>query len=132
MPDGHFGREKNVSVMTDYDAYIGLDVHEDSVSVAVAEARRLGEVCLNGTIANEADMSSNLVRKLGDRHGLVESVHQAGPCGYNVFREVVVFDLIAGSSRQVIPRAPMQWQKNDTRDAVMLARLLRAGELTCV
>jgi hypothetical protein len=40
MAGGHFGREKDVSVMSDYDAYIGLDVHKDSISVAVAEAGR--------------------------------------------------------------------------------------------
>lgn len=31
MAGGHFGREKDVSVMSDYDAYIGLDIHKDSL-----------------------------------------------------------------------------------------------------
>jgi transposase len=111
--------------------YVGLDVHKATIAVAVADEGR-GEVRKYGTIRNSPEAVLKLVRQLGSAERLV-CCYEAGPCGYGLQRQLAglgaVCTVVAPS---LIPTRPGDRVKTDQRDAVKLARLLRAGELTSV
>ena len=74
-----------------------------------------------------------LIRKLVSRGGELRFVYEAGPCGYEIYRYLsgqgFNCTVVAPS---LIPRKAGSRIKTDRRDAEMLARLHRAGELTPV
>lgn len=74
--------------MKELNAFVGLGVHKERISVAVAEAERGGEVRSLGSVANSVDALNRLVRRLTDRFAEVEFVQEAGPCGYGVHRHL--------------------------------------------
>ena len=119
--------------MDGYRGYVGLDVHRDTIAVAVAWPGR-EEPEYRGVVPNRRSSLLRLVRRLQGRHGeAVSFAYEAGPCGYGVYREIIQ----TGHDCQVvapslIPRKPGDRVKTDRRDAVSLARLHRAGELTAV
>src|SRR3954468_8518981 len=79
--------------MSEFNAYVGLDVHKDSISVAIAEAGRDGEVRHWGVIRNTPEAVARLARKLVERHRAVEFAYEAGPCGYTLYRHLTASGL---------------------------------------
>ena len=113
--------------------YVGLDVHKDSISVAIGTTGRDREVRFYGAIGGDPTSLSRLVKKLASKNKELRFVYEAGPCGYEVYRYLTSkgYDCSVVSPSH-IPRNPSQRIKTDRRDAVTLARLHRAGELTSV
>ena len=60
-------------------AYIGLDVHKETLAVAIAAPERLGEVRYYGTINNEAQAVRRLFQKLQGLYGNILSCYCSCP-----------------------------------------------------
>jgi len=115
--------------------YIGLDVHKDSITIAIAEPDLKGEIRLFGTITNDLQALEKALNRIRKAHpgAILEIAYEAGPCGFGIARrlkQLKVSCLVAAPS--LIPKQPGAPFKTDKRDARGLARLLRAGELTAV
>jgi transposase len=113
--------------------YLGFDVHAENIAVALAEAGRDGEVRNYGEIPNTFHSVEKLLRKLGHPDKELRVCYEAGPCGFVLARFLkkkgIACDVIAPS---LTPKGSGDKIKTDRRDARMLARLHRAGELTAV
>ncbi len=117
-----------------YPAYLGLDVHKETIPWAVAiEGRSSPQY--RGEIANRPNKVLKLVEKLNQEFGgeVLLWCYEAGPCGYQLHRQL----LNLGHDCQVVAPSKIPKQagdriKTDRRDAIKLARLLRSGDLTGV
>src|SRR3954451_10648141 len=111
--------------------FVGLDTSKLKIAVAWAEEGRQGEVRLLGEIDNTPEAVRHLVGKLAGRHSEVLFCYEAGPTGYGLQRQICALGhdcaVIASS---LIPKRPGERVKTNRRDAITLARLHRAGELT--
>ncbi|HXJ63260.1 MAG TPA: IS110 family transposase [Actinomycetota bacterium] len=110
--------------------HLGLDVHKDSISVAVLEPEREGAEV--DRIFNDEYSVRHLIARFPEPHDL-RVCYEAGPTGYDLQRLLtslgVPCDVVAPS---LIPKAPGDRVKTDRRDARRLARLHRAGELVAI
>jgi transposase len=107
--------------------FVGLDVHADSIAVAVADGHGVRSL---GVIPNSPDAVRKLVRKLGPAKDL-KVCYEAGPCGYVLYWQLVelgvLCDVVAPT---LIPMKVGDRVKTDRRDAEKLARCYRNGDLS--
>jgi len=112
--------------------YVGLDVHKATIAVAVARPGR-GEPEYHGTIVNSDAAVRKLLKQLSRPGESLSFCYEAGPCGYGLYRDLTALGHgCAVVAPSLIPRKAGERLKTDRRDALMLARLHRAGELTAV
>lgn len=113
--------------------FIGPDVRKATISVAVARGKRGGEVRHWGTAPHRPDHVRKLIEKLSASGTRLRFCYEAGPCGYGLHRQLVEMghDCIVVAP-SLIPLKAGDRAKTDRRDALMLAKLHRAGELTAV
>lgn len=110
--------------------FLGLDVHAQTIAIAIAEPD--GEVRSLGTIANRTESIRKLVKKLGAVEQL-QACYEAGPTGYVLYWQLaelgVKCEVIAPT---LVPMKAGDRVKTDRRDAERLARSNRSGDLTPV
>ena len=110
--------------------FLGLDVHAETIAVAVAEPD--GSVRSLGTIANRSESVRKLMTKLGPVEHL-RACYEAGPTGYVLYWQLselgVQCEVIAPT---LVPIQAGNRVKTDRRDAEKLARSYRSGDLTAV
>lgn len=110
-----------------------MDVHKNSIDIAIAESGRYGQVRHYGKIDGTLSVLDKVVRTLINEGNRLRLAYEAGPCGYKSYRHLNVQRLKCSVvALSMIPKSSGNKLKNDRRDALMLARLHRAGELTSV
>jgi transposase len=114
--------------------FVGLDVHAQNIAIALAEGGG-GEARTCGTIPNDLHALEKVFAKLRKAHPGTELrvCYEAGPTGFVLARRLgqlkIHCTVVAPS---LIPSRSGDRVKTDRRDALKLARLHRAGELTAV
>jgi transposase len=115
------------------EAFVAFDVAKMKHAVAIADGGRGGEVRFVGEVSSSPAVVDRLLRKLSGRYGKLHFCYEAGPTGYGLYRQIEALGhacLVIAPA--LIPKRPGERVKTNRRDAVTLARLHRAGELTGV
>jgi len=109
--------------------FVGLDVHKDSIVIAVAEEGR-EPATVHSEILNDWPSLRKSLRRLGNFERL-RCCYEAGPCGFGLYRKMrdagIDCVVIAPS---LVPSQSGSRVKTDRRDAKKLAHFLRSGDLT--
>lgn len=120
--------------VADYrEAFVGIDVAKLRNAIAIADSGREGEVRFFGEVDTSDQSMRRIIQRIADRFDRVHFCYEAGPTGYSLYRLIRSLGhecMVVAPS--LIPRKPGDRVKTNRRDALALARLLRAGELTAV
>src|SRR5678816_2097124 len=115
------------------EAFVGIDVAKLRNAIAIADPGREGEVRFFGEVDASDTSMRRVIQRIAAKFDRVDFCYEAGPTGYGLYRLIRLLGhectVVAPS---LIPRKPGDRVKTNRRDAVSLARLLRAGELTAV
>src|SRR5262245_45664222 len=114
-------------------AFVRIDKSKLRNAIAVAEEGRGGDVRFLGEIDTTEAATRKLVTKLATKYRQLTFCYEAGPTGYGLYRLIrkLGHDCIVVAP-SLIPKKPGDRVKTNRRDAVGLAKLSRAGELTAV
>ena len=120
--------------MEDYrEVFVGIDAAKARNAIALAEAGRGGEIRFLGEVDASPESMRRIIKRIAGKYRRSHFCYEAGPTGYGLHRLISSLGhectVVAPS---LIPRKPGDQVKTNRRDAVALARLLRAGELTAV
>ncbi|PQV42968.1 hypothetical protein B0G83_1444 [Paraburkholderia sp. BL21I4N1] len=108
--------------------FVGLDVHKDSISIAICEPGR-EPARFAGTIRHDVPTLLKVLRKYGEA-AQVSVVYEAGPTGYGLYRELAAHGYQCQAiALSLTPHRGGDRIKNDRRECLRLAELSRAGEL---
>jgi transposase len=111
--------------------FVGLDVHKETIAPAYAPQEPGSELIALGNIGTRQCDIDKLLKQLQSKGRHLKIVYEAGPCGFWLYRYLhkkgLECSVVAPS---LIPKRPGDRVKTDRRDALQLARLHRAGELT--
>jgi len=118
--------------MSESTMFVGLDVHKESIEIALAPSGG-SEVRSYGSIAGDLDAVDKAIRNIRGKHRQLNFVYEAGPCGYALYRHLTKRGFAcAVVAPSMIPKRSGDRIKTDRRDAIMLARAHRAGDLRAV
>lgn len=113
--------------------FIGMDVHKETIDVAIGTNRINGKIRHYGQISNRIDAIDKLVAKLKREASTLKFVYEAGPTGFGLYRHLTrKGHQCAVVAPSLIPKKPGDRIKTDRRDAMRLVQLHRAGDLTPV
>jgi len=113
------------------EVFVAFDVAKKKHAVAIAEAGWAGEVRFLGGVENSPRPIERTIERLAERYDRLHVCFEAGPTGYGLYRQIKALGhdcLVVAPA--LIPKRSGERIKTNRRDAVTLARLHRAGELT--
>jgi transposase len=117
----------------DTEIFVGIDVAKVRNAIAIADGERGGEVRFLGEVDSSEESMRRVVKRIAAKYRCVQFCYEAGPTGYGLHRLITSLGhncIVVAPS--LVPRRPGDQVKTNRRDAISLAKLLRAGELTAV
>jgi transposase len=112
--------------------FVGLDVHKDTIVIAVASEGQAGAIPL-GTIPHDVTKLLKKLTKLVPDKSQLRVCYEAGPTGFGLCRRLTaagISCIVVAPS--LVPQKAGLRIKTDRRDACGLAHYLRSGDLTAI